>query len=111
MYEEKIIRLKSKLSECETGSEEYIRCLANIIFLTTDKGKQSYADLKIVFTLGLESVYGHIPIDSRIAEVLDKALDLIFAGDFKGYCLTTAVIKTLEEVGDNGATKVKESNN
>mgnify|MGYP006912973312 CR=1 FL=1 len=96
----RVARLRDKLAEYKAGSEEYIRCLANIIYLTTDKGKQSYTDLKMVFTLGLESVYGPIPIDSEIAEVIDTALDLIFAGDFKGYCLMTAIIKTLEECGE-----------
>ena len=75
---------------------EYIRCMANINYFRADKNESDYLNIKIFFINGIEAAYGNI--SSEITDEVIKALDLIFAGDFKGFCLMNAIIAALEKV-------------
>ena len=96
---EKIEKLKDLKTRLETegniNTVEYIKCLANIIYFTS-KNKHDMSNIKLFFLLGIEKVYGNIR--TEISDEINTALDLIFKGDFKGYCLLTAVIETLEKI-------------
>ena len=74
---------------------EYIKCLANINYFTVDRDKKNFSYAKFLCYIGIETAYG--AVDGEIFEEIEKALDLMLAGDFKGYCLFTAIIEVLEK--------------
>ena len=88
----KLIELGSSSGYC---TSDYIRCLANIKYFTVDRYKLDYSNIKIFFMLGLEKAYGCI--GENISKEVDNALDLMFVGDFKGFCLMSAIIASLEK--------------
>lgn len=77
------------------NSLEYIRCLANIVYYTTDKNRPDYTNIKCFFLAGLEKAYGCV--SNEVMNEIDTALDLMFKGDFKGFCLLSAIIASLEK--------------
>ena len=93
---EKLINKKLEMEK--NGFEnitEYIRCLANIIYFSADRDKCDYTNIKTFFINGIEAAYK--PVDREITEEINKALDLMFSGDFKGFCLMSAIISALEK--------------
>lgn len=48
-----------------------------------------------IFYIGLERTYNHL--DKKISGEVDTALDLMFAGAFKGFCLMSVIISSLEK--------------
>lgn len=79
----------------KADTQEYIKCIANINYFTSDRSNIDYTNIKIFFVLGLEKAYGCI--DGEITNEVNTALDLMFKGDFKGYCLMSAIISSLEK--------------
>ncbi len=101
MDEDKINRLKDRLAELQPGSEEHIRCLANIMYLAADERSQSTDDIKLVFVLGLYKVFGDA-IGGEVINLAASAFDMLFTCDVKkATCLFSAVLKSLEEKGKN----------
>lgn len=92
----KLIDIKTEMENNGlTNTADYIRCLANINYFVADRHKQDFFSIKILFILGIERAYG--TIGGEVTEEINKALDLMFAGDFKGYCLMVAIITVLEK--------------
>lgn len=48
-----------------------------------------------IFYIGLERTYNHL--DKKISGEVDTALDLMFAGAFKSFCLMSVIIASLEK--------------
>lgn len=94
---ENLYRQKLKLENDDSiKTVEYIKCLANINYFTVDRDKRDFSYAKLLCHIGIETAYG--AVDGEIFEEIEKALDLIFVGDFKGYCLFTAIIEVLEKI-------------
>jgi len=70
--------------------------LANINYFVSNRDKRDFSYIKLIFYIGLETTYGSVT--GEIFEEIEKALDLMLAGDFKGYCLFTAIIEVLEKI-------------
>ena len=87
---ENLYRQKLKLENDDSiKTVEYIKCLANINYFTIDRDKRDFSYAKLLCHIGIET--------GKIFEEIEKALDLIFVGNFKGYCLFTAIIEVLEK--------------
>lgn len=93
---EKLFANKAELEASgKTDTLEYIKCIANIIYFSINKNNANYSCIKTFFCIGLEQAYNLL--NKEISNEVDKALDLIFAGDFKGFCLMSAIIASLEK--------------
>ena len=79
----------------KAGTIEYINCLANIIYFNFKETKPDFNNIKIYFVLGLERIYG--PINFEISDKIDEALGLMCEGNYKGFCLLSAIIASLEK--------------
>lgn len=96
-------KLKQQLKELPFGSENYIKILANIIYLQKNIIAKMYtADLCL---LGIQQVYRAEECDKHTNEkMINKAYELITRSKDPGVCLFAAVCLVME-----GEKKVNET--
>lgn len=86
-------KLKEKLKELSFGSEEYIKTLANIIYLRKDLMAKMY--MADVCMLGIGQVYGTEERDKH-EKMLNKAYELVTGSNDLGICLFAAICLVME---------------
>lgn len=86
-------KLKEKLKELPFGSEEYIKNLANIIYLQRNLMAKMY--MADVCMLGIGQVYG-TEERNKYEKVINKAYELVTGSNDPGICLFAAICLVME---------------
>lgn len=96
-------KLKEKLKMLPFGSEEYIKTLANIIYLQKNIMAKIYtAD---VCLMGIEQIYGKSECDKHTnSKMINMAYELVTKTNDPGVCLFAAICLVME-----GEKKVNET--
>lgn len=85
-------KLKEQLENIPFGSEEYIKTLANLIYIKKDILAKAYT--RDVCMLGVSMAYGEDT--GRYEDILDNAYGLIAESNDPGICLLAAVCLVME---------------